>query len=175
MPRNVIIYASPNKDSFTSRVLYNEKAVNADDSILFDCFENSPAPCDGCGLCKKVDGCKFTDLDGFFADFERAENLTIAFPIYNNSFPAPLKALLDRFQRFYSARFYRGVRPPIKGHRKVTLIITAGSDCDPLPIILAQIRPIFTISGCELKKAVVLTGTDRLSSDQKLTPKITEY
>ena len=172
MPRNLIIFGSPNCNSFTAHLLSQETADLTGETATYNCFEDMPAPCDGCGLCKKQDGCKFSDLDTFFNDFERTDNVIIAFPIYNGSFPAPLKALLDRFQRFFNKRFALGVKPPMKGKRDVTLIITAGCDTDPLPLILPQIKPLFTISGCSLKKAVLLLDTDNISPNQGFNPKI---
>ena len=155
MANTLVIFASPNKNSFTMELLKStDIKVNSVD--FFDCFKASPIPCDGCGLCKKQKGCKYSDLDDFFARFEQSQNIIIAFPIYNGCFPAPLKSLLDRFQRFYNARFVRNERPPIKGMRDVTLVITAGSNNDPLPLITAMLKPVFTICGCKLKKAIML-------------------
>ena len=95
-----------------------------------------------------------------FEYFKNSDEVFFAFPVYNGSFPAPLKALIDRFQIFYNARFFKNKHPPIEGVRQVTLIITAGGKIDPLPLITAQLKPIFTVCGCKLKKAVVLSGTD---------------
>ena len=160
MAETLILYGSPNINSFTMELL---KSVNNmdNDSYFFDCFKSSPKPCDGCGFCKTKDGCKFGDLEEFFKEFEKAKNIIIAFPVYNGSFPAPLKAVIDRFQFFYNRRFFKNIKPPIKGKRNVTLVITAGSNENPLPLITAQLKPVFTVCGCKLKNAVMLLGTDK--------------
>lgn len=157
---NLIIYGSPNKSSFTMELLQKIEPPFSGNCQFFDCFENSPAPCDGCGFCKTADQCKYDDLTDFFNCFRDAKNIIFAFPVYNGSFPAPLKALIDRFQQFYNARFFKNKRPPIEGRRDVTLVITAGSNNDPLPVITAQLKPLFTVCGCRLKKAVMLLNTD---------------
>lgn len=157
---NLIIYGSPNRHSFTMELLEKSLDKSLSSYNFFDCFENLPTACDGCGYCKENEGCKFSDLKAFFEDFKKAEEVVFAFPVYNGSFPAPLKALIDRFQFLYNDRFFKNRRPPIDGVRDVTLVITAGSKNDPLPMITAQLNPLFTICGCKLKKAVVLTGTD---------------
>ena len=157
---NFIIYGSPNKNSFTMELLRQSERQSLENACFFNCFEARPTPCDGCGFCKASDGCKFDDLNDFFKDFERAENVILAFPVYNGSFPAPLKSLIDRFQWLYNARFFKNKRPPIGGKRDVTLVITAGSKKNPLPLITSQLKPLFTISGCKLKKAVMLLNTD---------------
>ncbi len=175
MPHNLIIFGSPQKSSFTHKLTAAEAASLLGKTVTYNCFDKFPTPCHDCGYCKVKSGCKFNDLDSFFTDFENAEKIIFAFPIHNNSFPSPLKALIDRFQRFYNARFSMGIKPPMTGEREVTLIITAGSDSDPLPIILAQILPVFTICGCRLKKVVLLKGTDKLSENDELTPTVINY
>ena len=160
MAETLILYGSPNKNSFTMKLL-KSVIYSDDETYFFDCFKSSPKPCDGCGFCKTEDNCKFNDLDEFFSEFEKAKNVIIAFPIYNGGFPAPLKGLIDRFQFFYNRRFFKGIKPPIKGNRDVTLVITAGSNENPLPLITAQLKPVFTVCGCKLKKAVMLLGTDK--------------
>ena len=157
---NLIIYGSPNKDSFTMNLLQQMEKKHIENTYLFNCFDSLPHPCDGCGFCKTKDGCKFNDLEEFFNVFEKANRVIFAFPVYNGSFPAPMKSLIDRFQQFYNARFFRNKRPPMKGTREVTLIITAGGKENPIELITAQLKPLFTISGCKLKKAVLLLGTD---------------
>ena len=157
---SLIIFGSPNKSSFTMELLKKEAAQQLEDAFFYNCFENNPAPCDGCGLCKNNDGCKFNDLTDFFEKFKAAKEVIFAFPVYNGSFPAPMKALIDRFQIFYNARFFKNKRPPIDGTRNVTLVITAGGKEDPLPLIIAQLKPLFTVCGCRLKKAITLINTD---------------
>lgn len=157
---NLIIYGSPNKDSFTMKLLKESEKEGIKNSYFFSCFEASPKPCDGCGFCKTADGCKFNDLEDFFENFTNAKRVIFAFPVYNGSFPAPMKSLIDRFQLFYNARFFKNKRPPIPGTREVTLIITAGANENPLDIITAQLKPLFTVCGCKLKKAIMLLGTD---------------
>lgn len=157
---NLIIYGSPNKTSFTMELLKKTAAEKLNNAIIYDCFNEMPSPCDGCGLCKVKDACKFSDLTEFFESFKGAKEVFFAFPVYNGSFPAPLKALIDRFQIFYNARFFKNKRPPIDGKREVTLVITAGGKADPLHLITAQLKPLFTVCGCSLKKVVALIGTD---------------
>lgn len=158
--KNFIIYGSPNKNSFTMELLRQNEGDFLKNSYFYNCFEAAPKPCDGCGFCKTADGCKFSDLNDFFENFKKSDRVVFAFPVYNGGFPAPMKSLIDRFQQLYNARFFKNMRPPIEGQREVTLIITAGSKADPLPLITAQLKPLFTISGCNLKRAVMLLSTD---------------
>lgn len=172
MAKNLVIFGSPNKASFTAKLTQSEIAALSGEVAVYDCFSSSPAPCNGCRGCETSYGCVKADLDDFFELFKKAEEVILAFPVYNGSFPAPLKALLDRFQWLFSARFCQNRRPPIEGRRRVTLIITAGAEKDPLPLILAQLKPLFTVCGCQIKKTVVLCGTD---SKSPLPPVVTQY
>lgn len=157
---NIIIYGSPNTNSFTMEILRQSEGDNLKNCYIYNCFKASPLPCDGCGFCKTADDCKFNDLDDFFINFAKAKRVVFAFPVYNGSFPAPMKSLIDRFQKFYNARFFKNKRPPIDGIREVTLIITSGGKESPLDLITAQLKPLFTVCGCKLKNAIMLLGTD---------------
>ena len=89
-------------------------------------FEMNITPCNACGYCKAADGCSKKDLEEFLAYFAQADVIIVASPVYNYSMPAPMKALFDRFQRFYEANG-RGeqifTRP-----KTAVLIVTAGQD-----------------------------------------------
>lgn len=172
---NLVIFGSPKNDSFTAKLLKTVTSSLSGKTVYYNCFEASPFPCDACNLCVTQNACKYKDLDEFFNQFENAKHIIFAFPIYNGSFPAPLKALIDRFQRFYSARFSRNIKPPMKGNRLCTLVITKGSNKDLTPLILEQLSPVFTICGCKLKKTVVLKNTDSLTVHDTFYPIITEY
>ena len=57
-------------------------------------YEESFHPCVGCGACAKQEGCVFSDMDGFDRAFRQCDLLVVASPVYNFSFPAPVKAML---------------------------------------------------------------------------------
>ena len=88
--------------------------------------------------------------------------LVIATPVYNLSFPAQLKAVIDRFQRYFEARFARGIRPAIATHRDAVLLLTMGR-YDPFAVEVCEktLRQSFSVMNTTLKKTVVLPDTDR--------------
>lgn len=173
--QHMVVSGIPSGSVYTQKLLATVTDALTEAPLLYDAFSALPIPCDGCGYCKAHPACKHRDLDRFFEAFSAADHIIFAFPVYNNSVPAPLKALLDRFQQFYYARFVRGERPPMPGRRTVTLVMTMGADHDVTPLILEQLRPIFTICGCRLRKSIVQVGTDRLSSADSLTPILKTY
>ena len=79
------------------------------------------------------------------------------------SVPAPLKALVDRSQRYFSKRFSLGIKPPIKKHKKAVLLLTCGSnDESGFEIIEKQLSRMFTIMNTELFGKICVAETDRI-------------
>ena len=82
-------------------------------------------------------------------------------PVYNLSFPAPMKALFDRFQRYYEAHFRRKIAQPITKHKKALLLVTAGDDEDDgYNIIEKQVKLSFSVMNTELVGGVLAKDTD---------------
>ena len=125
----LIINGSPRKDGVSSELAKQVKPYFLDCDIReYNVYDLAPAPCTDCKYCEYHDGCSNKYLDIFFEDFEEADFIAFFTPVYNNFFPAPLKAVIDRFQRYYSARFKRGANPPVKKHKKVGVVIVSGSN-----------------------------------------------
>ena len=134
------------------------------DFIHYSAYECGFAPCTDCRACRKSEGCALNDMDAFFADFETADGIIIASPVYNMSFPSPLKAIIDRMQRYYSARFFLHKRPPIAKYRPVALLLSAGSKEEDGVLAAQQLKKIFTVTNCELLCQVTLNDTDKNGS-----------
>ena len=119
----LVIFSSPHRDGFTAQMLNAFLQQNGiEDYHFFNCYDEMPQPCVGCNLCEKDFRCSRTDLADFGRAFLDCKRLIIATPIYNNGLPAPLKALLDRNQIFFSARFYLSRRSlPRYSHYRIAL------------------------------------------------------
>ena len=90
----LIINGSPRKDGVSSELAKQVKPYFLDCEIKeYNVYDLSPAPCIDCKYCEYHDGCSNKDLDIFFEDFERADFIAFFTPVYNNFFPAPLKAV----------------------------------------------------------------------------------
>ena len=162
MTRVLVLYGSPHKDGTTARLLAAcLDGIGAATVTRFDAFSLAAAPCDDCGVCRKADGCRHRDLDGFYEALEAADVLVVATPVYNRSFPAPLKAVIDRLQRYWSARFVRGVRPPIATHKKAVLLTAAGADRADGVQVVTQLAPVLTVLNSTPAIAVHADATDR--------------
>jgi len=111
----------------------------------------------------------FRDLDDFFGLFITADIIVFASPVYNMSFPAPLKALIDRFQPYYNG-YYKNKRvQQIKKRRSAYLLVTSGrGGKESFDIMEKQLKRAFSVLNIEYKKGVLAENTDKrfLSEDK---------
>lgn len=162
------IIASPRKSGYTAKLLGAllrefPKGTNIE---IVNLYELNPTPCNACGYCKAVSGCSKKDLEAFFKKFENADIIIFATPIYFMGVPAPMKALIDRFQRYYEARFRRNMRTPIEKHRKAALIVTSGGDGEiGFEVIKHQLLQAFTVLNIELCGTMLARNTDKCGVD----------
>lgn len=173
-PNVLVIFGSPHKNGPTARLLDAFLGALPQNSQIdrFDCFASSPLPCNDCRFCYKADGCALSDLDDFYGRLELADIVVFAAPVYNLSFPAPMKALIDRMQRYWAARFIRDIRPPIKLEKRAVLITSGGTDhTDGGALMERQLKPVLTVIHARLIKAVHYTGADQ---NRPLDPFIAE-
>ena len=159
----LIIFGSPHKSGNTKRLLNGFMSGLGNDvqTEIINIFELNPLPCDDCGYCKVTDGCRKKDLESFFIALRDADIIIFATPIYNMGFPAPLKALFDRFQRYYNARFERGVKYAFPSARKGVLLVTSGCDDRAgYDIIKRQCINAFNVLNIKLFADILITNTD---------------
>lgn len=162
MKNLLIINASPRENGVCQEVIKQVTPYFADCKIKqYDVYKLAPAPCTACNYCEQHDGCSNKDLDIFFEDFEDSDYIVFFTPVYNNFFPAPLKALVDRFQRYYSARFCRGANPPIAKPKKVGAVIVSGSNARQCADYMVNtLKQAFTVLNGEFKARYYIPDTD---------------
>lgn len=169
--RVLAIQGSPHRNGVCARMLdaFLEELPPDAGITRFDCYRRRPVPCDDCRTCARREGCAKRDLDDFYAALEEAALLVIATPVYNLSFPAPLKALIDRLQRYWSARFLLGKRPPIEKEKRLVLLTVSGS---PSPegggMLERQLAPVLTVIHARQAAAVHALHAD--SPDFDISP-----
>lgn len=156
----VVIFASPRKNGFTARLLkqFLEKE-GLTDYYLFDCYKEMPMPCMGCNHCEKEFSCVLPDLKEFGRVFKNCRRLIIATPVYNGGLPAPFKALIDRNQVYYSARFSRNERG-IAQPKQAVILATSGSSKSKEQILSDIFLPIFSVTSTTLSGICSWEGTD---------------
>ncbi len=126
----------------------------------FRCYETPVLPCDDCRACRITGRCAKRDMDALYAAIEQAEVLVLATPLYNRSFPAPLKAVIDRCQVYWSRRFVLGQRPPIATHKQVLLLTVGGAENSDAGDIKSSLLPLLTVLNGTLVGEVHASGTD---------------
>lgn len=125
-------------------------------------FESNIVPCIDCGSCRQHDGCAFDDFDNFDRLYRKADIIVVATPIYNLSFPAPLKGIFDRTQQYFNARFFRGIKPPISKPKKAAMLLTCGADSDDGAVIIKrQLEMMFSVMNTSLVAYALWKDTDR--------------
>ncbi len=162
MTHILVLYGSPHTAGTTARLLDACLSGMGDAAVTrFDAFALAAAPCDDCAFCHEAAACRHRDLDAFYEALEAADVLVVATPVYNRSFPAPLKAVIDRLQRYWAARFVRGKRPPIATPKKTVLLTAAGADRADGVYVEEQLSPVLTVLNSTPAIAVHATATDR--------------
>ncbi len=156
----ILLYGSPHKDGITAKMV--ERLLIGTTYTTFDAYQMAVNPCTDCHGCYTEPRCVHRDLDAFYPALEQAEMLVIATPVYHLSFPAPLKAILDRTQPYWAARFIRGVRPPIETPKKVILLSHAEKDAHAGNLLRQQLAPALTVLNAKIAAQVHCTTADHV-------------
>ena len=170
--KTVVLFGSPRTDGAAGTLLNLYTSVCGGNVTVFDCFARNVTPCDDCRGCHERLGCAKRDMDDIYEAVEQATMLVIVTPVYNRSFPAPLKAVIDRFQRYWAARFVHGVRPPIAVPKKAVLLTTAGSGRDDGELLMTQLAPQLTILNVTQTAQLHVGNTDREVDWQSVAEKL---
>ena len=158
----LIIKGSARKNGYTNRLCKAASDLLGNNTVqIFDAFDEKFLPCDGCNLCEKNGKCKSRDLDSFFKSFEEADLIIFASPVYNGTFSAPVKALIDRFQVYYTLFYANGKTQQIKKRRKAILISASGRDgIKSFDFMKWQLSCAFSILNIEFIGSVLCSHTD---------------
>ncbi|MBQ8182809.1 MAG: flavodoxin family protein [Clostridia bacterium] len=160
--RVLIIKGSARKEGYTNRLCDRVQELLSDNQIVvFDTFDEKFLPCNGCNYCEKNGRCVHRDLDVFFEQFENADLIIFASPVYNGTFSAPLKGLIDRFQTYYTRFYASGKVQPIKKRRRAIFIAAAGRDGKKsFDFMKWQLSCAFSILNVEFIHSVLCPFTD---------------
>lgn len=159
----LVLFGSPHKKGFTAKLLdeFLQPLQNVAEIRVINAYESAIDPCTGCGYCEHREACSLRDCDELDALIRGADVIVVATPVYVLSFPAPLKAIIDRTQRYFSARFSLGIKPSIEKHKTAVLLVTSGSaNSDGASIISRQLKMIFSVMNTSLLHEAVWLNTD---------------
>ena len=165
----LIIKGSCRKGSITNS-LWQEAIKNSEniDVVIFDVYSEKFAFCNGCNYCENNGKCVHRDLDVFFNLFETADVVLFSSPVYNGGFSAPVKALIDRFQIYYTSFYKNGKIQSIKKRRKGILLCAAGRNGETATADMAKnLKCAFTILNMEMSGNVLCSETDSVPDYEK--------
>jgi multimeric flavodoxin WrbA len=166
-----ILTGSPRKGGVSTKMagIFAEKWKNAaqgNETATINAYRAAVRPCIHCGGCQKAASCVFDDYAAIDSAFKTVDVLVVASPVYGLGFPAPLKAVFDRTQQYFEAKFSRGVTQPIAKYKK-GLLLTASGGGDPrsASFMEEELRLVFKIVNAELCGVVSVLNTDRADPD----------
>lgn len=156
----LVFFGSPHFNGNTKKLLnYVMDKLNRNyDFFVVDSYKIQASPCVDCGYCKKYGRCRINDLNGTFSLLEQVSKIMVATPVYNCSFPAPLKAIFDRFQVYFNLKSKR-INNTTKN---VFFLFTCGSYVNRTIIasLLIQCKYIFKSLNAKISDFSLLDGTD---------------
>lgn len=162
----LVLLGTPHKNGNTVKMLDTFlKLLSAEPEqvTVFDTYKENLHPCMACSHCAHHEECAIHDSgDRLDQLIRECDLLVVASPVYNLSFPSPLKAAIDRFQRHFEARFSLGIRPPIAKPREAVLLACAGSpSADGIEIMEKQLRLCFSVMNTQLVGTAAWLSTDK--------------
>jgi multimeric flavodoxin WrbA len=158
------IFGSPDPGGFSS-TLHNEllkpfeqKGIKSD---IIHTYKADINPCTACGHCRDKPQCIFTDdMTQIYNIIRETDIITISSPVYFSSFPAPLKAFIDRCQLIWEERKRNNITELTK---QGFLICAGGSEYNSMfKGILAVTRHFFNSTGVSFseKNSILYSNTD---------------
>lgn len=123
MKKIIIVTSSPRKDgnSETLAKKFAEGALSAGNEVKFIAVRDVDLKfCTGCMYCQTHDKCVLNDgMNALYKDFENADVLVFATPVYYYAVSGQLKTFLDRLNPLY---------PRANTFKEVYLLATAADD-----------------------------------------------
>jgi len=165
----LIIDGSGRADGFTKKQIeFLKENITSESIKVFETFKNKFEFCDGCNFCEANEKCKFKDLDEFFLEFEKADLIVFASPIYNGSFSTPIKALIDRFQFYYTYFYKHNKTQKIAKRRMAVLLASSGRAGEKwLSVMEEQLKFAFSILNIEFMGSALCNYTDTVPDLKK--------
>jgi len=170
----LLFFGSPRAQGHTARLLERFWEALPEESLeikKIDAYQARVSPCIHCGDCEKTPSCRFHDMDEMDRLLRASDLLLFASPVYGLGFPAPLKAMLDRFQRYYAERFFLEKRPLMERPKRAVLLTVSGSaDESGAQNMARALTRQFTVMNTKLIGHFHRPNTDRgteLSKEEK--------
>jgi multimeric flavodoxin WrbA len=158
----LIIKGSGRKNGYTNRICDEiVDFLKDEEAVIFDTYAENFSACNGCNFCETNGRCINTDLDAFYKSFEECDEIIFLSPVYNGSFPGPLKSLIDRFQVYYTTFYHNNKIQPIKKRRRAWFVASSGrAGTESFAYMQSQLKCAFTILNVEMVESFLCPYTD---------------
>ncbi|MDR3335366.1 MAG: flavodoxin family protein [Treponema sp.] len=165
----LILKGSPRDDGVTAAMvrcflpLWDRLMDRKNLVTVIDAYQAKIKPCIHCGHCTHTPGCVYDDFIPIDRGLQEADLLVIASPVYCLGFPAPLKAIFDRTQQYFEAKFSLGIQQPVQKHKLAFFFAAFGSP-DPrgVKMMEAQLRLAFKAMNATLEHTFIAPHTDKI-------------
>lgn len=165
-----VLFGSPKKNGSTAKLLdsFLSSLQNFTTNYtvkIFRAYDIMPRPCMDCGFCAVNKECRCHDMDELVDELLRSDLLVIASPVYNYSFPAPLKAIIDRFQRFFDKEKIYPLGDGSKPRKGILLVAAGKSGKFSFDVVEKQAKMAFMMLDAQYigKLTAAKTDTDAVS------------
>jgi multimeric flavodoxin WrbA len=161
--RTLILNASPHPDGNSAALARLFLSFLPGEHAILSAYELSVSPCTACGGCAGSGVCVIDDsMRTVWEKLAWADCVAVASPLHFTSLPAPMVAIISRWQSHWHLRRLGIVPNPLSGRRRCgVLLATAGSrypnmfDC-ARRVLLAG----FNTLGIEMCGVVSVSGMD---------------
>ena len=170
----LIVDAVSRSDGFTKKLVeFLKSNINTENIVTFEAYKEKFSFCDGCNFCENNERCKYKDLDVFMGEFETADLIVFATPVYNGMVSAPMKALIERLQPYYAYFYKHNKTQKIEKRRSAIILASSGRDGEEaLQYIEAQYKYAFSITNIEFIGSALCNFTDTSANVAKAEKEI---
>lgn len=150
-----------NSEILLDKALEGAKACGLDiEKIVLN--ELNFSPCQECGGCDKTGRCVIDDdMCTIYKKLEEAEAIILASPIFFGSLPAQVKAMIDRYQCRWIAKYVLDEKDQQTSKRGF-LILVSGSNRDRFfKNAESIVKNFFAVLGVEFKESLYCPNVDK--------------
>ncbi len=162
--KTLVFFGSARKQGNTKKLLNKFlKQLNGEIKVI-NAYKLKVEPCIDCRYCWENQGCSIKDnMQSIYPLIDGADNIIFASPIYFNGIPAPLKAIIDRCQTYWSSRVRPGEEKLKK--KRAVLLLCGGAPSFNKQFVAADIilKGLLKELNAELAGHIYVPNTDQVS------------
>lgn len=164
-PRVLCIAGSPRRYGNSERLLDALIAgieAEGGEAVRLVAKDANVSVCLGCNACSKDGRCIQHDgMDAVFAEFDAADAIAVATPVFFATVPAVLKTLIDRCQPYWVRRYILKEPRPAAKRPGAVLIVGGGGDPFGSACALSPIASVFAVLSVAPDRVLEVVGPDK--------------